>query len=148
MTENDPFWEAELKGREQFTKLLKGKYQWIAYGTLPMPFDGIMGLYSGEIYPFEIKKRNIGFGEYPDYILECAKANALLHTYDKNNYAGALYVNILDDKMLAWDITKIDLGEKVYDICPATTAEGKKNYRKKLCYHLTPENALWSISIS
>lgn len=150
MADNDPFWEAEIKGREEFKQLFNNNLQWIIEGTLPMPFDGLLGMYTGEVYPFEIKKRNIGFGDYSDYILECPKANILLNTYDKykDKYSGALYVNILTDKLLIWDITKIDLGDKVYDKCPATTAEGKRNYKNKLCYHLKPEDAQWIINIS
>lgn len=149
MAENDPFWDAELKGRDEFKTLFDGKFQWMVEGKLSMPYDGIVGLYTNEIYPFEIKKRDFGFGKYPDYILEYAKAKTLLEAHKKNKqFNGAWYINILDDKMLIWDITKIDLGQTTKEHCPKTSAEGKKNYTIKSCYHLKPEDTIWMLDIS
>lgn len=144
MAKKDPFWDAELKGREQFKDLFLCNTIGIAYGTLTMPYDGVLVTkQSHNAYIFEIKKRDFGFGKYPDYFLEETKANSLLKTYENNKHlSGAWYVNILDDTLLIWDVTKIDLGETTLEWCNKTTAVESEKVQKP-CYHLKPSDTIW-----
>ena len=144
MANKKPFWDAELRGREQFKDLLSGNTIGIEYSTLTMPYDGVLVTkQSHNTYIFEIKKRDFGFGKYPDYLLEETKANSLLETYENNKQlSGAWYVNILDDTLLIWDITKIDLGEPQDDKMPKTSAVKSEKVQKP-CYHLKPEDTIW-----
>lgn len=142
------FEDAEELGRNEFKKTYHN-WQWIAWGDTIMLYDAIMGTKDELEYIVEIKKRDFGFGKYPDYILEKSKADSMLEAYNNNKdkLNGALYVNILDDKVLAWDITKLNLSATTTNYCPKHTVDDNKQFTNKICYHLNPNDTIWIIDI-
>ena len=150
------FEEAEEIGRQLFVKRFKNNYKWIAFFEDYTTIDGFFELSgdTNEKYIMEIKNRSShSLNSYPTWVLEDNKATSLFNAYKdfvklNKNLKGALYVVILKDCMLIWDITKTDIGPiDTSKKMPKHTMSQQKEYKNKENHYLKPDDAKWKIDI-
>lgn len=139
------FTQAEKAGRDVWYSTVSASVEDIKFTEDPYdPVDGHLTGKTGTRVVFEIKNRDIPSLLYPSYILEEWKYRNLMIDYVKNGYM-PLYVNIFVDKIMIWDISKIDITDRIVTKnCTRTTAA---NYHKgetpKEVILLKPEEAVW-----
>lgn len=83
---------------------------------------------TGEKFAIELKNRNIPLDKYDTYLLELHKYNALMAAHIYSGYTPLFRVYFQDGK-LTWDISKIDINDRVEEM---KCAESTFNYEHKV----------------
>lgn len=78
---------------------------------------------TGVKYAIEIKDRDISIKKYDTYLLEMRKYDALMTAYRESGYT-PLYRCYFQDGVLTWDVSKIDIENRVEEMkCTRTTVD-------------------------
>lgn len=138
----DNFQQHELKGRKKLESIFKGSHKVTNYEFTTGQYDRLDCFTTGAtgaLTAYEIKDRDINSQTYPNYILELSKLNALMEAKEKSGYT-PYYINFFaDNTILLWDVSKIDITNRVIKKwCTATTAENYGNRIQKDVILLQP----------
>lgn len=131
-------WEKIISGRVQDYYFTKDKYD---------PVDGYLTGNTGQLVVFELKNRDVPFSKYEKegFLIEKKKWLGVMGKYTENKQDQALYVNLFQDRDIAWDISK--LPEPEWDLLPCTrrTCDGgyKRGEVNKLVGKLWRKDAIW-----
>lgn len=98
-------------------------------------------------YAIEIKNRDIPINQYAEagYILELIKYDALMEAYRNSGYT-PIYLNYFQDGRIAWDITNLDITDRVITkSCTKTTATnyGERIDKKVILLHPNEGKVKW-----
>lgn len=104
---------------EMIYEFTKGKYDSI---------DCFATANTGDKYAIEIKNRDISLDKYDDVMLELHKYNALMAAHIDSGYTPIFRV-YYKDGVLTWDISKIDVENRVEEM---PCAESTFNYEHKV----------------
>lgn len=104
---------------EMIYEFTKGKYESI---------DCFATASTGDKYAIELKNRDISIDKYDDVMLELHKYNALMIAYEESGYT-PLFRVYYKDGVLTWDISKIDVENRVEEM---PCAESTFNYEHKV----------------
>ena len=104
---------------EMIYEFTKGKYDSV---------DCFATASTGDKYAIEIKNRDISIDKYDDVLLELHKYNALMVAHIESGYT-PLFRVYFQDGVLTWDISKIDINDRVEEM---TCAESTFNYSHKV----------------
>lgn len=129
----DEFDKRELKGRYKLEVDYEkgGKVTAYTFTDKYNPIDSFCTAITDDTYACEIKDRDISMEQYKDegYILEYHKYKALMEAYVNSGYTPC-YINYFKDGRLVWDISKLDITDRIIKKwCTATTAE---NYGRRI----------------
>ena len=87
---------------------------------------------TGARYAIEVKNRDIPIEKYDTYLLEMRKYNALMSAHTESGYT-PLYRCYFRDGVITWDVSKIDIENRVEDLkCTQTTVDYGHKVVKKL----------------
>ena len=91
----------------------------------------------------EIKVRNMDHNTYQTAYLQADKLKALRDLKGTSD-AEIHYICIYNDKLLIWDLTNLDTSKLMRDEqqLPITTADGNKETKLKVIYHLNIKDVL------
>ena len=123
--------EYEDRGREKLVKDFKNSKCEIEYEFTKGKFDSIdcfATASTGDKFAIELKNRNIPLDKYDTYLLELHKYNALMVAYIESGYT-PLFRVYFQDGVLTWDISKIDVNDRVEEM---PCAESTFNYTHKI----------------
>lgn len=123
--------EYEDRGREKLVKDFKNSKYEIEYEFTKGKFDSIdcfATASTGDKFAIELKNRNIPLDKYDTYLLELHKYNALMIAYEESGYT-PLFRVYFQDGVLTWDISKIDVNDRVEEM---PCAESTFNYEHKV----------------
>lgn len=123
--------EYEDRGREKLVKDFKNSKYEIEYEFTKGKFDSIdcfATASTGDKFAIELKNRNIPLDKYDTYLLELHKYNALMVAYIESGYT-PLFRVYFQDGVLTWDISKIDINDRVEEMF---CAESTFNYEHKV----------------
>lgn len=123
--------EYEDRGREKLVKDFKNSKYEIEYEFTKGKFDSIdcfATASTGDKFAIELKNRNIPLDKYDTYLLELHKYNALMVAYIESGYT-PLFRVYFQDGVLTWDISKIDVNDRVEEM---PCAESTFNYEHKV----------------
>lgn len=123
--------EYEDRGREKLVKDFKNSKCEIEYEFTKGKFDSIdcfATASTGDKFAIELKNRNIPLDKYDTYLLELHKYNALMVAYIESGYT-PLFRVYFQDGVLTWDISKIDVNDRVEEM---PCAESTFNYEHKV----------------
>ena len=104
---------------EMIYEFTKGKYESI---------DCFATASTGDKYAIELKNRDISIDKYDDVLMELHKYNALMIAYEESGYT-PLFRVYYKDGVLTWDISKIDVENRVEEM---PCAESTFNYEHKV----------------
>lgn len=104
---------------EMIYEFTKGKYDSI---------DCFATASTGDKYAIELKNRDISLDKYDTYLLELHKYNALMVAHIDSGYT-PLFRVYFQDGVLTWDISKIDISDRVEEM---SCAESTFNYSHKV----------------
>ena len=122
--------EYEEKGRKKLLEDFKNSKCEIEYEFTKGKFDSVdcfATACTGDKYAIEIKNRDISIDKYDDVLLELHKYNALMVAHIESGYTPLFRVYFQDGK-LTWDISKIDVENRVEEM---SCAESTFNYEHK-----------------
>ena len=122
--------EYEDKGRTKLVEDFKNSKCEIEYEFTKGKFDSVdcfATASTGDKYAIELKNRDISIDKYDDVLLELHKYNALMITYEESGYT-PLFRVYFQDGVLTWDISKIDVNDRVEEML---CAESTFNYSHK-----------------
>lgn len=137
---------AEKKSRDAMFQAFSAYTKAIRFTDTSCRVDGYLTGNTGTRVVFETKLRDIPLKTYKKdgFLIEKIKWDALKHYKELTNEDKALFINILRDMDLVWDISK--LPEPKWEIrnCTLTTAEdyGKKRVPKVVGF-LKLDDAIW-----
>ena len=123
--------EYEEKGRTKLVEDFKNSKCEMIYEFTQEKFDSIdcfATASTGDKYAIEIKNRDISIDKYDDVMLELHKYNALMIAYEESGYT-PLFRVYFQDGVLTWDISKIDVNDRVEEM---PCAESTFNYEHKV----------------
>ena len=123
--------EYEDKGRTKLVEDFKNSEHEIEYEFTKGKFDSIdcfATASTGDKYAIEIKNRDISIDKYDTYLMELHKYNALMIAYEESGYT-PLFRVYFQDGVLTWDISKIDVDDRVEEM---PCAESTFNYSHKV----------------
>ena len=123
--------EYEDRGRTKLVEDFKNSKCKIEYEFTQEKFDSIdcfATASTGDKYAIELKNRDISIDKYDDVLLELHKYNALMIMYEESGYTPLFRVYYKDGK-LTWDISKIDVENRVEEMF---CAESTFNYEHKV----------------
>lgn len=104
---------------EMIYEFTKGKYDSV---------DCLATASTGDKYAIEIKNRDISIDKYDDVMLELHKYNALMVAHEESGYT-PLFRVYFQDGVLTWDVSKIDINDRVEEM---KCAESTFNYSHKV----------------
>ena len=123
--------EYEDKGRTKLVEDFKNSKCEIEYEFTKGKFDSIdcfATASTGDKYAIEIKNRDISIDKYDTYLMELHKYNAMMIAYEESGYT-PLFRVYFQDGVLTWDISKIDVDDRVEEML---CAESTFNYSHKI----------------
>ena len=123
--------EYEEKGRNKLVEDFKNSKCEIEYEFTKGKFDSIdcfATASTGDKYAIELKNRDISIDKYDDVLLELHKYNALMVAHIESGYT-PLFRVYYKDGVLTWDISKIDVENRVEEML---CAESTFNYSHKI----------------
>ena len=123
--------EYEDRRRTKLVEDFKNSEHEIEYEFTKRKFDSIdcfATASTGDKYAIEIKNRDISLDKYDDVMLELHKYNALMIAYVYSGYT-PLFRVYFQDGVLTWDISKIDVDDRVEEML---CAESTFNYEHKI----------------
>ena len=123
--------EYEDRGRKKLVEDFKNSEHEIEYEFTQGKFDSIdcfATASTGDKYAIEIKNRDISIDKYNDVMMELHKYNALMIAYEESGYT-PLFRVYFQDGVLTWDISKIDVNDRVEEM---PCAESTFNYEHKV----------------
>ena len=122
--------EYEEKGRTKLVEDFNNADCEMIYEFTKGKFDSIdcfATASTGDKYAIELKDRDISIDKYDDVLLELHKYNALMVAHEESGYT-PLFRVYFQDGVLTWDISKIDINDRVEEM---TCAESTFNYSHK-----------------
>lgn len=122
--------EYEDKGRTKLVEDFKNSKCEIEYEFTKGKFDSIdcfATASTGDKFAIEIKNRDISIDKYEDVMMELHKYNALMVAHIESGYT-PLFRVYFQDGVLTWDISKIDINDRVEEM---KCAESTFNYEHK-----------------
>ena len=122
--------EYEDKGRKKLVEDFENSKCEIEYEFTKGKFDSVdcfATASTGQKFAIEIKNRDISIDKYDDVMLELHKYNALMIMYEESGYT-PLFRVYFQDGVLTWDISKIDISDRVEEM---SCAESTFNYEHK-----------------
>ena len=122
--------EYEEKGRTKLVEDFNNADCEMIYEFTKGKFDSIdcfATASTGDKYAIELKDRDISIDKYDDVLLELHKYNALMVAHIESGYT-PLFRVYFQDGVLTWDISKIDIENRVEEM---TCAESTFNYSHK-----------------
>ena len=123
--------EYEDRGRTKLVEDFKNSKCEMIYEFTKGKFDSIdcfATASTGDKYAIEIKNRDISIDKYNDVMMELHKYNALMIAYEESGYT-PLFRVYFQDGVLTWDISKIDVNDRVEEML---CAESTFNYEHKI----------------
>ena len=124
--------EYEDKGRTKLVEDFKNSKCEIEYEFTKGKFDSVdcfaTAASINQKYAIEIKNRDISIDKYDDVMLELHKYNALMIAYIYSGYT-PLFRVYFQDGVLTWDISKIDIENRIEEMF---CAESTFNYEHKI----------------
>ena len=123
--------EYEDKGRTKLVEDFNNADCEMIYEFTKGKFDSIdcfATASTGQRFAIELKNRDISIDKYDDVLLELHKYNALMIMYEESGYTPLFRVYYKDGK-LTWDISKIDVENRVEEM---PCAESTFNYEHKI----------------
>ena len=123
--------EYEDKGRTKLVEDFNNADCEMIYEFTKGKFDSIdcfATASTGDKYAIEIKNRDISIDKYDDVLLELHKYNALMIAHEESGYTPIFRIYYKDGK-LTWDISKIDINDRVEEM---KCAESTFNYEHKI----------------
>ena len=123
--------EYEEKGRTKLVEDFNNADCEMIYEFTKGKFDSIdcfATASTGDKYAIELKDRDISIDKYDDVLLELHKYNALMVAHEESGYT-PLFRVYFQDGVLTWDISKIDINDRVEEM---TCAESTFNYSHKV----------------
>ena len=123
--------EYEEKGRKKLIEDFNNADCEMIYEFTKGKFDSIdcfATASTGDKYAIELKDRDISLDKYDTYLLELHKYNALMVAYIESGYT-PLFRVYFQDGVLTWDISKIDVSDRVEEM---KCAESTFNYSHKV----------------
>ena len=126
--------EYENKGRNKLVEDFNNADCEIDYEftDIALSVDCFATAATGQKYAIEIKDRDIPIEKYSTYLLEMKKYNALMTAHIDSGYT-PLYRCYFKDGVLTWDISKIDINNRVEEMkCTQTTVDYGHKVVKKL----------------
>ena len=122
--------EYEDRGRTKLVEDFNNADCEIEYEFTKGKFDSIdcfATASTGDKYAIELKNRDISIDKYDDVMLELHKYNALMVAHIESGYT-PLFRVYYKDGVLTWDISKIDVENRVEEM---KCAESTFNYERK-----------------
>lgn len=128
--------EYEENGRRKLVEDFKNSKHEIEYEFTKGKYDSIdcfaTAASINQKYAVEIKNRNIPIEKYDTYLLELHKYNALMAAHIYSGYT-PLFRVYFQDGVLTWDVSKIDITNRVEELkCTQTTVDYGHKVAKKL----------------
>lgn len=127
--------EYEEKGRKKLIEDFNNADCEMIYEFTKGKFDSIdcfATASTGDKYAIELKDRDISINKYSTYLLEMKKYNALMAAHIYSGYT-PLFRVYFQDGVLTWDISKIDINNRVEEMkCTQTTVDYGHKVVKKL----------------
>ena len=123
--------EYEDRGRTKLVEDFKNSKCEMIYEFTKGEFDSIdcfATACTGQKFAIELKNRSIPLDKYDTYLLELHKYNALMIAYEESGYT-PLFRVYFQDGVLTWDISKIDVNDRVEEML---CAESTFNYEHKI----------------
>ena len=123
--------EYEDRGRKKLVEDFKNSKCEMIYEFTKGKYDSIdcfATASTGQRFAVELKNRNIPLDKYDDVMLELHKYNALMIAYEESGYT-PLFRVYFQDGVLTWDISKIDVNDRVEEML---CAESTFNYEHKI----------------
>ena len=123
--------EYEDRGRTKLVEDFKNSEHEIEYEFTKGKFDSIdcfATASTGQRFAIELKNRDIPLDKYDTYLLELHKYNALMAAHIYSGYT-PLFRVYFQDGVLTWDISKIDVNDRVEEML---CAESTFNYDHKV----------------
>ena len=123
--------EYEDRGRTKLVEDFKNSKCEIEYEFTQEKFDSIdcfATASTGDKYAIELKNRDISIDKYDDVMMELHKYNALMIAHEESGYT-PLFRVYFQDGVLTWDISKIDVDDRVEEM---PCAESTFNYEHKI----------------
>ena len=123
--------EYDDRGRTKLVEDFKNSKCEIEYEFTKGKFDSIdcfATASTGQRFAIELKNRDISIDKYSTYLLEMKKYNALMIAYEESGYT-PLFRVYFQDGVLTWDISKIDVNDRVEEML---CAESTFNYSHKI----------------
>lgn len=123
--------EYEEKGRRKLVEDFKNADCEMIYEFTKGKYDSIdcfATACTGQKYAIELKDRDISLDKYDTYLLELHKYNALMVAHIESGYT-PLFRVYFQDGVLTWDISKIDVENRVEEM---PCAESTFNYEHKV----------------
>ena len=123
--------EYEDRGRKKLVEDFKNSEHEIEYEFTKGKFDSIdcfATASTGQRFAIELKNRDISIDKYDDVLMELHKYNALMIAYEESGYT-PLFRVYFQDGVLTWDISKIDVNDRVEEM---PCAESTFNYSHKV----------------
>lgn len=123
--------EYEEKGRRKLVEDFKNSKCEIEYEFTKGKYESIdcfATACTGQKFAIEIKNRDISIDKYDDVMLELHKYNALMIAHTYSGYT-PLFRVYFQDGVLTWDISKIDVENRIEEM---KCAESTYNYEHKV----------------
>ena len=136
--------EYEDKGRTKLVEDFKNSKHEIEYEFTKGKFDSVdcfATASTGDKYAIEIKNRDISIDKYDDVMMELHKYNALMIAYEESGYT-PLFRVYFQDGVLTWDISKIDINDRVEEMLCAESTFNYDHKRIKKIILLKKEEAI------
>ena len=123
--------EYEDRGRTKLVEDFKNSKCEMIYEFTKGKFDSVdcfATASTGQRFAIELKNRDISIDKYDDVLLELHKYNALMVAHIESGYT-PLFRVYFQDGVLTWDISKIDVNDRVEEM---PCAESTFNYEHKV----------------
>ena len=123
--------EYEDRGRTKLVEDFKNSKCEMIYEFTKGKFDSVdcfATASTGQRFAIELKNRDISIDKYDDVLLELHKYNALMVAHIESGYT-PLFRVYFQDGVLTWDISKIDVNDRVEEM---PCAESTFNYSHKV----------------
>ena len=136
--------EYEHNGRKKLLEDFKNSKCEIEYEFTKGRYDNIdcfATACTGQKFAIEIKNRDISIDKYDDVMMELHKYNALMIAYEESGYT-PLFRVYFQDGVLTWDITKIDINDRVEEMKCAESAFNYEHKRIKKIILLKKDEAI------
>ena len=136
--------EYEDKGRTKLVEDFKNSKCEMIYEFTQGEFDSIdcfATASTGQRFAIELKNRDISIDKYDTYLLELHKYNALMIAYEESGYT-PLFRVYFQDGVLTWDISKIDVNDRVEEMLCAESIFNYEHKRIKKIIMLKKEEAI------
>ena len=125
--------EYEDRGRKKLVEDFKNSEHEIEYEFTKGKFDSVdcfATASTGQRFAIELKNRDISIDKYDDVLMELHKYNALMIAYEESGYT-PLFRVYFQDGVLTWDISKIDVNDRVEEMpCAESTFNCHKINKK------------------